>query len=44
MNPSSLKIEEPLTQMNVQNIPFDMFLGELKTRMNNVIHVRADID
>jgi len=44
MNPSSLKIEEPLTQMNVQNIPFDMFLGELKTRLNNVYHVRADID
>jgi alkylation response protein AidB-like acyl-CoA dehydrogenase len=44
MNPSSLKIEEPLTQMNVQDMPFDMFLGELKTRMNNVYHVRADID
>jgi len=44
MNQSNLKIEETLTEMRIQDKPFEIFLNDLKGRMKNVFHVRADID
>jgi alkylation response protein AidB-like acyl-CoA dehydrogenase len=44
MNQSDLKIEETTTEMNIQDKPFEVFLNDLKARMKNVFHVRADID
>jgi alkylation response protein AidB-like acyl-CoA dehydrogenase len=34
----------PITELNVQNMPFSEFLKNLKARMKHVFHVRADID
>jgi len=44
MNQSNLNVEESVTEMNIQDIPFESFLNNLKARMKNVFHVRADID
>ena len=44
MNQSKLNVEESMTGMNIQNMPFESFLNNLKARMKNVFHVRADID
>ena len=44
MNQPKLNVEETMTGMNIQNMSFDSFLNNLKARMKNVFHVRADID
>jgi len=44
MNVVEINTLEPMTGMNIQNMPFETFLNELKARMKNVFHVRADID
>jgi alkylation response protein AidB-like acyl-CoA dehydrogenase len=44
MNQPELNVEEIVTGANIQNMPFESFLNELKARMKNVFHVRADID
>lgn len=44
MNQSKLNVEESAIEMNIQDIPFESFLNNLKARMKNVFHVRADID
>ena len=44
MNQTNLKVENPISEPNVQNIPFGEFLNNLKARMKLVYHDRADID
>lgn len=44
MNQLKLNVEESVIEMNVQDMPFESFLTNLKARMKNVFHVRADID
>ena len=44
MNQANLKVENPISERNVQNIPFGEFLNNLKARMKLVYHDRADID
>jgi alkylation response protein AidB-like acyl-CoA dehydrogenase len=44
MNQPKLNVEESMTGMNIQNMSFESFLDNLKARMKNVFHVRADID
>ncbi|HCY40870.1 MAG TPA: acyl-CoA dehydrogenase [Prolixibacteraceae bacterium] len=44
MNQTNLKVENPIIDSDVQNIPFGEFLNNLKARMKHVFHVRADID
>jgi alkylation response protein AidB-like acyl-CoA dehydrogenase len=44
MNQANLKVENPISELNVQNIPFGEFLNNLKARMKLVYHDRADID
>jgi alkylation response protein AidB-like acyl-CoA dehydrogenase len=44
MNQSKMNVEESVIEMNIQDIPFESFLNNLKARMKNVFHVRADID
>ncbi|MDP2112765.1 MAG: acyl-CoA dehydrogenase, partial [Bacteroidota bacterium] len=44
MNQANLKVENPISELNVQNIPFGEFLNNLKARMKLVFHDRADID
>lgn len=44
MNQANLNVEKKPIELDVQNIPFGEFLNNLKARMKNVFHVRADID
>ncbi len=44
MDQAKLKVENPISERNVQNIPFGEFLNNLKARMKLVFHDRADID
>ena len=44
MNQVNLKVETPITQLNVQDLPLNEFLNNLKAKMNLVFHERADID
>ncbi len=44
MNQLKLNVEESVIEMNVQDMPFESFLTNLKARMKNVFHIRADID
>lgn len=44
MNQFKTNVEEPVIGMDIQNIPFELFLKNLKAQMKNVFHVRADID
>jgi len=44
MNQLKTNVEEPVIGMDIQNIPFEKFLKNLKAQMKNVFHVRADID
>lgn len=44
MNQPKYYNEESVTGLNIQNMPFESFLKNLKERMKNVFHVRADID
>ncbi len=44
MNQSKFNVEEPLAGFTRQDMPFDLFLKQLKARMKNVFHVRADIN
>ena len=44
MNQPKMDVEGLKTEMNISNIPFELFLNNLKARMKNVFHVRADID
>jgi alkylation response protein AidB-like acyl-CoA dehydrogenase len=44
MNHSKFIVEEPPTEINIQNVPFATFLENLKSKMKQVFHVRADID
>lgn len=44
MNQLKSTIVETKTGLDIQNIPFESFLNNLKARMKNVFHTRADID
>ena len=44
MNQTNFKVENPITELNVQNIPFGEFLNNLKQKMKLVFHDRANID
>lgn len=44
MNQSKINVEEKMTGLDIQNMPFGSFLKILKAQMKNVFHVRADID
>ncbi|MBV5313509.1 MAG: acyl-CoA/acyl-ACP dehydrogenase [Prolixibacteraceae bacterium] len=44
MNQLKTNVEEPVIGMDIQNIPFEIFLKNLKAQMKNVFHLRADID
>lgn len=44
MNSDQLKFENPLVGTTIQTVPFEIFLNELKARMKNVFHTRADIN
>lgn len=44
MNHSKINVEELKTGMNIQDLPFEFFLKNLKEKMKHVFHVRADID
>ena len=44
MNQVKFNLEQPVTGFTIQDIPFDTFLADLKARMKNVFHVRADIN
>ncbi|MFA5328507.1 MAG: acyl-CoA dehydrogenase family protein [Prolixibacteraceae bacterium] len=44
MNHSKINVEEPKTGMNIQDLPFETFLKNLKEKMKHVFHVRADIN
>jgi alkylation response protein AidB-like acyl-CoA dehydrogenase len=44
MSLQEISVEESMTGLDIQNIPFESFLNNLKARMKNVFHVRADID
>lgn len=44
MNKAKFKVELPVAGFTIQDIPFDTFLENLKARMKNVFHVRADIN
>ena len=44
MSQENLKIETPITEPKVQNLPFKEFLNNLKVKMKLVFHDRADID
>jgi alkylation response protein AidB-like acyl-CoA dehydrogenase len=44
MNQTKFPVEETLSTENIQNMSFESFLNNLKARMKNVFHVRADID
>ena len=37
-------VEKPLVGSDIQNMPFDLFLKNLKAQMKNVFHTRADIN
>jgi alkylation response protein AidB-like acyl-CoA dehydrogenase len=37
-------VDESVAGTTVQNVPFDVFLSQLKAQMKNVFHVRADIN
>lgn len=44
MNQVKINVEEPMTRLNIQSLPFGLFLNNLKAKMKHVFHVRADID
>ena len=44
MDQVNFKVENPVTEPNVHNIPFGEFLNNLKTKMKLVFHDRANID
>ena len=44
MNQQKISGEETMIGLDIQNMPFESFLNNLKARMKNVYHVRADID
>ncbi|MBL7970016.1 MAG: acyl-CoA/acyl-ACP dehydrogenase [Prolixibacteraceae bacterium] len=44
MNQVKINVEEPMTRLNIQSLPFGLFLDNLKAKMKHVFHVRADID
>jgi alkylation response protein AidB-like acyl-CoA dehydrogenase len=44
MNQSKFHVEEPLAGFTNQDMPFDLFLKQLKARMKNVFHVRTNIN
>jgi alkylation response protein AidB-like acyl-CoA dehydrogenase len=44
MNQANLKIENPTTKFNVQDLSFNEFLNRLKEKMKLVYHERASID
>ncbi len=44
MNHSKISVEELSTGTNIQNMPFESFLKNLKAQMKNVFHTRADVN
>lgn len=44
MNQANLKIENPTSKLNVQDLSFHEFLNHLKAKMKLVYHERANID
>ena len=44
MNQSKYYVEESIPGLNIQDMPFESFLKNLKERMRNVYHIRADIN
>ena len=44
MNQAEINVKEQKTGLNIQDIPFESFLNNLKEKMKHIFHVRADID
>jgi alkylation response protein AidB-like acyl-CoA dehydrogenase len=44
MNQSKINVSQPPAGLSIQDMPFDLFLDQLKARMKNVFHVRADVN
>jgi alkylation response protein AidB-like acyl-CoA dehydrogenase len=44
MSQIKMGVDESVAGTTVQNVPFDVFLSQLKAQMKNVFHVRADIN
>lgn len=44
MNQHTINVEAQTIEQNSQNMPFELFLNNLKAKMKHVFHVRADID
>lgn len=44
MNQSKISVEESNNGLDIQHMPFRVFLNNLKAQMKNVFHGRADID
>ena len=44
MNQPETNVKEQMAGLNIQDIPFESFLNNLKAKMKHVFHVRADID
>ncbi len=44
MSEIKMSVDESVAGTTIQNVPFDVFLGQLKAQMKNVFHVRADIN
>jgi len=44
MNHQIFNIESSTIELNSQNMPFELFLDNLKAKMKHVFHVRADVD
>ena len=44
MNPINFAIEKPLIETNIQDVPFRIFLDQLREKLKSVFHVRASID
>lgn len=44
MSLQEISVEESMTGLDIQNMSFESFLNNLKARMRNVYHVRADIN
>ena len=44
MNSINFAIEKPLIETNIQDVPFRIFLDQLREKLKSVFHVRANID
>jgi len=44
MNYQFFSVETPTVEQNTRNVPFELFLDNLKAKMKHVFHIRADIN